>query len=148
VGTQAKLLRVLEDHKLRRLEARWKRRSMSGCWPPPTRFRMMPLLRVNCAAIFITGLTCSTSMPPLREHKEDIPDLVQLLISEMSAKHNRKAGAVSEAVMNLFNNFTWPGNVRELRNTSARRDRMRQRHDRDQTSATRIRPCHHAHQRA
>jgi transcriptional regulator with PAS, ATPase and Fis domain len=59
-------------------------------------------------------------MPPLREHKEDIPDLVQLLISEMSAKHNRKVSTVSEAVMNLFNNYTWPGNVRELRNTIER----------------------------
>jgi DNA-binding NtrC family response regulator len=59
-------------------------------------------------------------MPPLREHKEDIPDLVQLLLSEMSTKHTRKVAAVSEAVLNLFNGYSWPGNVRELRNTIER----------------------------
>jgi len=59
-------------------------------------------------------------MPPLREHKEDIADLVDLLLSEMSAKHSRKVAAVSEAVLNLFNNYSWPGNVRELRNTIER----------------------------
>jgi transcriptional regulator with PAS, ATPase and Fis domain len=59
-------------------------------------------------------------MPPLREHKEDLHDLVALLISEMNAKHGRKVADVSEAVMNLFNNYTWPGNVRELRNTIER----------------------------
>jgi len=59
-------------------------------------------------------------MPPLREHKEDIADLVQLLLSEMSAKHSRKVAAVSEAVLNMFNNYSWPGNVRELRNTIER----------------------------
>ena len=59
-------------------------------------------------------------MPPLREHKEDIPSLVQLLLAEMSTKHGRKVAAVSEAVLNQFNNYSWPGNVRELRNTLER----------------------------
>jgi transcriptional regulator with PAS, ATPase and Fis domain len=59
-------------------------------------------------------------MLPLREHKEDIPDLVGVLLGEMSEKHARKVAAVSEAVMNLFNNYSWPGNVRELRNTLER----------------------------
>jgi DNA-binding NtrC family response regulator len=59
-------------------------------------------------------------MPPLREHKEDVPDLVQTLLAEMSAKHGRKVAAVSEAVLNLFRNYSWPGNVRELRNTLER----------------------------
>jgi transcriptional regulator with PAS, ATPase and Fis domain len=59
-------------------------------------------------------------MLPLREHKEDIPDLVDLLLAEMSEKHSRKVAAISEAVMNLFNNYSWPGNVRELRNTIER----------------------------
>jgi DNA-binding NtrC family response regulator len=38
----------------------------------------------------------------------------------MSEKHSRKVGAVSEAVLNQFNNYSWPGNVRELRNTIER----------------------------
>jgi DNA-binding NtrC family response regulator len=59
-------------------------------------------------------------MPPLRDHKEDIADLVQLLVNEMSAKHSRKVAAVSEAVLNQFHNYSWPGNVRELRNTIER----------------------------
>jgi len=59
-------------------------------------------------------------MPPLREHKEDIPALVEFLIREMSAKHGRKVAAVSEAVLNLFQGHSWPGNVRELRNTLER----------------------------
>jgi DNA-binding NtrC family response regulator len=59
-------------------------------------------------------------MPPLREHKEDISSLVQLLLGEMSSKHSRKVAAVSEAVLNQFNQYSWPGNVRELRNTIER----------------------------
>jgi transcriptional regulator with PAS, ATPase and Fis domain len=59
-------------------------------------------------------------MPPLREHKEDIPALVEFLVRDMSAKHARKVGAVSEAVLNLFQSHSWPGNVRELRNTLER----------------------------
>ena len=38
----------------------------------------------------------------------------------MSTKHSRKVAAVSEAVLNQFNNYSWPGNVRELRNTIER----------------------------
>jgi DNA-binding NtrC family response regulator len=45
---------------------------------------------------------------------------VQLLLVEMSNKHGRKVGALSEAVLNQFNNYSWPGNVRELRNTIER----------------------------
>src|SRR5947199_2093552 len=59
-------------------------------------------------------------MPPLREHKEDIGALVQLLLGEMSGKHCRKVTAVSEAVLNQFINYSWPGNVRELRNSIER----------------------------
>ena len=59
-------------------------------------------------------------LPPLREHKEDIRDLVKSLLAEMSQKHDRKVADVSEAVLNLFQSHSWPGNVRELRNTLER----------------------------
>ena len=59
-------------------------------------------------------------MPPLREHKEDLPDLVQSLLADMNSKHGRRVGTISEAVLHVFQNYSWPGNVRELRNTLER----------------------------
>jgi DNA-binding NtrC family response regulator len=56
----------------------------------------------------------------LREHKEDIPQLVDALIADMNAKHDRDAAGVSETVLQMFGNYNWPGNVRELRNTLER----------------------------
>jgi transcriptional regulator with PAS, ATPase and Fis domain len=121
VGTQAKLLRVLEDHKLRRLGSKVETsvdvRVLAATNKVPDDAVASGQLRSD---VYYRLNVFNIHMPPLREHKEDIADLVQLLISEMSAKHSRKVGAVSEAVMNLFNNCTWPGNVRELRNTIER----------------------------
>jgi len=59
-------------------------------------------------------------LPPLREHKEDIPQLVESLVADMNAKHSRKVGGVSETVLQMFQSYNWPGNVRELRNTLER----------------------------
>ncbi len=121
VATQAKLLRVLEDHKLRRLGSRVETavdvRVLAATNKVPEEAVARGELRSD---VYYRLNVFNVHMPPLREHKEDIPDLVQLLLSEMSAKHSRKVVAVSEAVMNIFNNFSWPGNVRELRNTLER----------------------------
>jgi DNA-binding NtrC family response regulator len=59
-------------------------------------------------------------MPALREHKEDIRELVKSLLADMNEKHGRKVADVSEAVLNIFQAYSWPGNVRELRNTLER----------------------------
>ena len=60
IGTQAKLLRVLEDRKLRRLGSKTKPRSTCGCWPLPTRFPKMLWPRGTCATIFSIASTFST----------------------------------------------------------------------------------------
>jgi len=121
VGTQAKLLRVLEDHKLRRLGSKVETavdvRVLAATNKVPDEAVASGELRSD---LYYRLNVFNVHMPPLREHKEDIADLVQLLLSEMSAKHSRKVGAVSEAVLNQFNNYSWPGNVRELRNTIER----------------------------
>jgi transcriptional regulator with PAS, ATPase and Fis domain len=121
VATQAKLLRVLEDHKLRRLGSKVETsvdvRVLAATNKVPDDAVASGELRSD---LYYRLNVFNIHMPPLREHKEDISDLVQLLVSEMSEKHGRKVGAVSEAVLNLFNNYTWPGNVRELRNTIER----------------------------
>src|SRR6204780_5415439 len=121
VGTQAKLLRVLEDHKLRRLGSKVETsvdvRVLAATNKVPDDAVANGELRQD---LYYRLNVFNIHMPALREHKEDIRELVQLLLSEMSAKHDRKTVAVSEAVLNLFNNYTWPGNVRELRNTIER----------------------------
>src|ERR1700691_1275302 len=121
VGTQAKLLRVLEDHKFRRLGSKVETsvdvRVLAATNKIPDDAVASGELRSD---LYYRLNVFNIHMPPLREHKEDIADLVQLLVTEMSAKHGRKVAAVSEAVMNLFTNYTWPGNVRELRNTIER----------------------------
>src|SRR6266446_5594583 len=121
VGTQAKLLRVLEDRKLRRLGSKVETsvdvRVLAATNKVPDEAVAHGELRSD---LYYRLNVFNIHMPPLREHKEDIGDLVQLLLAEMSAKHSRKVAAVSEAVLNQFNNYSWPGNVRELRNTIER----------------------------
>src|SRR6202167_1686474 len=121
VGTQAKLLRVLEDHKLRRLGSKVETavdvRVLAATNKVPDDAVASGELRND---LYYRLNVFNIHMPPLREHKEDIADLVQLLLSEMSTKHSRKVAAVSEAVLNQFTNYSWPGNVRELRNTIER----------------------------
>jgi len=121
VGTQAKLLRVLEDRKLRRLGSKVETtvdvRVLASTNKVPEEAVARGELRND---LYYRLNVFNIPMPLLREHKEDIPELVQSLLGEMSAKHGRKVAAVSEAVFNLFHSYSWPGNVRELRNTLER----------------------------
>jgi DNA-binding NtrC family response regulator len=121
VATQAKLLRVLEDRKLRRLGSKMETtvdvRVLAATNKVPEEAVARGELRND---LYYRLNVFNIHMPPLREHKEDIPELVRSLLSDMSEKHGRKVAAVSEAVLHLFHNYSWPGNVRELRNTLER----------------------------
>src|SRR6202521_4482040 len=121
VATQAKLLRVLEDRKLRRLGSKVE-----------TTVDVMVLAATNKVPeeavargelrndLYYRLNIFNIHMPPLHEHKDDIPALVESLLKDMSAKHGRMVAVVREAVLNLFQNYSWPGNVRELRNALER----------------------------
>src|SRR5712692_5086248 len=121
VNTQAKLLRVLEDRKLRRLGSKVETtvdvRVLAATNKVPEEAVARGELRND---LYYRLNVFNIHMPPLRDHREDIPDLVHSLLAEMSAKHSRRVATVSEAVLNAFRNHTWPGNVRELRNTLER----------------------------
>ncbi|HEY1462490.1 MAG TPA: sigma-54 dependent transcriptional regulator [Terriglobales bacterium] len=121
VATQAKLLRVLEDRKFRRLGSKVETtvdvRVLAATNKVPDEAVARGELRND---LYYRLNVFNIHMPPLREHKEDVPDLVQHLLVDMSAKHGRKVATVSEAVFNMFKNYSWPGNVRELRNTLER----------------------------
>jgi DNA-binding NtrC family response regulator len=120
-GTQAKLLRVLEDRKLRRLGSKVETpvdvRVLAATNKVPEDAVARGELR---QALYYRLNVFNIHMPPLRDHKEDLAQLTEALLAQVCEKHGRNVGAVSEPVMHVFQGYNWPGNVRELRNTLER----------------------------
>jgi DNA-binding NtrC family response regulator len=121
VATQAKLLRVLEDHKLRRLGSKVETtvdvRVLAATNKIPEDAVARGELRQD---LYYRLQVFNLHMPPLREHKEDLAELVEAVLADMNTKHGRQVATVSEAVLTVFQSHSWPGNVRELRNTLER----------------------------
>ncbi|WP_163103028.1 sigma-54 interaction domain-containing protein [Peribacillus alkalitolerans] len=62
----------------------------------------------------------SITIPPLRERKEDIMELIHLFINEFSILYHRNIEVVDPQVTSIILKYDWPGNVRELRNVIER----------------------------
>lgn len=60
------------------------------------------------------------TVPPLRDHAEDVPLLAEAFLSHFTAKHKRRRQRFSAEAMQLCQRFPWPGNVRQLRNVTER----------------------------
>ena len=75
------------------------------------RFRADLFYRVNVVKIHL---------PPLRERREDIPELVRHFLGVFNKRLDLKITAVSPAAMRLLMDYAWPGNVRELENVVER----------------------------
>lgn len=54
---------------------------------------------------------------PLRERKEDIPELTEFFLAKLAGKMNRPIMTISSEVLEMFLSYQWPGNIRELENT-------------------------------
>jgi DNA-binding NtrC family response regulator len=121
IATQAKLLRVLEDRKLRRLGSKTETevnvRVLAATNKVPEEAVANGQLRND---LYYRLNVFNIHMPPLREHKEDLQDLTEALIIDLNEKHGRDIGTVEDEVMKAFQAYSWPGNVRELRNTLER----------------------------
>jgi two-component system nitrogen regulation response regulator NtrX len=59
-------------------------------------------------------------VPPLRERKEDIPQLARHFLKEFSAQYSRHTKEVSDEALDVLSRYAWPGNIRELRNVIER----------------------------
>lgn len=55
-------------------------------------------------------------IPPLRERKEDIPDLVEFFIKKHRERTRSQVVGISDAALEILKNYHWPGNIRELEN--------------------------------
>jgi DNA-binding NtrC family response regulator len=116
-STQTKLLRALEEQRIRRLggetEIELDVRVIAATNQPLRelveleRFRRDLFFRLNVLHI---------ELPPLRERRDDIPLLVDSFIRAASREHDRPSVTVSPDAMNILIGYDWPGNVRELKN--------------------------------
>jgi DNA-binding NtrC family response regulator len=121
VGTQAKLLRVLEDSHVRRLGGK-SEIVVDVRVIASTNKRLEEALQKGQVRedLFYRLNVFPVHLPPLRDRKEDIPALCEGLILELDRRHGCKVTDVSPAVLEMFQNYHWPGNVRELRNVLER----------------------------
>jgi len=62
----------------------------------------------------------SLEIPPLRERREDLPELVQIFIQEYSVAHEQPVPRIAPEVMQALFDYSWPGNIRQLRNVIER----------------------------
>src|SRR6266540_3052651 len=103
IATQSKLLRVIEDRKLRRLGSRVETtvdvRVLAATNKVPEEAVARGELRND---LYYRLNVFNIHMPALREHREDVPDLVHALLAAMSSKHGRRIATVSEAVLKTF----------------------------------------------
>jgi len=116
-ATQVKLLRVLQEREFERLGGTRTvkvdvrliaatNRDLREALEQGT-FREDLYYRLNVVPIDI---------PPLRERKEDIPDLVELFITRFNAESRKPIEGITPEAMQILVNYHWPGNVRELQN--------------------------------
>jgi DNA-binding NtrC family response regulator len=118
---QAKLLRVFEDQQIRPLGST-KFRTVDIRFITATnqnlrgavesgRFREDLYYRIN---------VISLNMPPLRERREDIPELIQHYLERYSREFGKGVRTVSPEAMSVLRSYRWPGNIRELQNVLER----------------------------
>ena len=121
MGTQAKLLRVLEERKLRRLGARTEQeidvRVLAATNHDPETAVALGELRPD---LHYRLNVFHIPMPPLREHLEDLPAMAEAMLAEMNLKHGRRVPGVAPSMLDRMMAYDWPGNGRELRNTVER----------------------------
>jgi DNA-binding NtrC family response regulator len=117
LATQAKLLRVLETHRVERLgstssfevDVRILSATNKDLAAEITRQTFREDLYYRLRVVLL-------QLPPLREHKEDIPLLVGEFLRMLAAKHRRASQQISRPAMDMLLAAEWKGNVRELKN--------------------------------
>jgi DNA-binding NtrC family response regulator len=121
LATQAKLLRVLEDRRLRRLGSKEEMpinvRVVAATNKDPEQAVAAGELRGD---LFYRLNVFNIQMPPLREHLGDVKAIAEKIIADMNERHGCNVTGMTPRLVEALTAYRWPGNVRELRNTIER----------------------------
>jgi len=117
LATQAKLLRMLETRRVERL---------GGTGSIDVDVRIVSATNKDLAAeiakqtfredLYYRLRVVLLGLPPLREHREDVPLLAGEFLRMLGEKHGRPGLSISRAALSLLTTAPWKGNVRELKN--------------------------------
>ncbi len=118
---QAKLLRVVQERTFERVgDAR----------PVPLRARIITATNRDLTQMVRDGSfredlyyrlrVVEVHLPPLRERREDLPSLVEHLLSKITRDQHKRIRYVARDALDLIGRYPWPGNVRELENALTR----------------------------
>ena len=121
IALQAKLLRVLQDRTFERLggtktitvDIRLIAASNSDLKKATEKKQFREDLFYRLSVFPIT-------IPPLRDRREDIPELAEYFVKKYCAEMKKLKIRISREAMSLLDKYHWPGNVRELENTIER----------------------------
>ncbi len=121
LGMQSKLLRVLQDGVIYKLG--------SGK-PVYTNTRIIAATNKDLKKsikeetfrndLFYRLAIVQVELPPLRERKEDIKDLINLFISQVSKNERIEIKKIDNRIYNILSSYKWEGNIRELKNVIQR----------------------------
>ena len=121
LATQAKLLRVIEETKVRRLggatDISVNVRVLAATNRSPDKAIQDRQLRED---LYYRLNVFHIHLPPLRERRQDIPSIAVALIRDLNRKHGCRVTHLSPEVLQWCAAGSWPGNVRELRNVIER----------------------------
>ncbi len=118
---QAKLLRVLQEGKVRRI---------GGTREVPVDVRILAATNRNLENMISNGRfredlyyrlnVIPLFIPPLRERRDDIPLLVQFFLKRCAARLHKEVDIISQSALTKLADYHWPGNIRELENVIER----------------------------
>src|SRR5438874_3207488 len=117
IEIQPKLLRVLQEREFERLGSTHTRRANIRLVAATNRdLEQMIAAREFRSDLYYRLHVFPIRIPPLRERKEDIPQLVSYFVQKFAKQMQKKIEAISPAVMKGLTAWDWPGNIRELEN--------------------------------
>ncbi|MCL5935588.1 MAG: sigma-54 dependent transcriptional regulator, partial [Firmicutes bacterium] len=121
MSIQAKILRVLQDREFERIGGNQTQKADVRIVAATNKnlkeaikegfFREDLFFRLNVVNIWI---------PPLRDHMDDVPEMISYFLNKYSRQFNKKVQGVSKDALQKLMSYDWPGNIRELQNVCER----------------------------
>ena len=117
LATQGKLLRAIESRQIERIGSN-KAIHLSANFISATNKDIEKQILANSFRedLFYRINTLTLKIPPLRQRREDLPELINFFVGKIEVDQKKKISRIDDEVMDFLLDYDYPGNVRELKN--------------------------------